>query len=213
MQNGGTRSDWQWLKRYRVWDANRKIFVYPENWIEPELRSSPTSRMVVRKVRAIVCKRPHRKDVRVLLQGRSGNGALAVAHNLAHDLGRDLYHVDLRAIVSKYIGDTEKNLKRVFDAAKRSDAILFFDEADALFGKRSEVKDSHDRYANIEVNYLLQRMKAYGGISIVASSRRAAIDPAFLRRLRFTIAVRPKSEEAGQRLGRFTFIDQARDDG
>ena len=104
----------------------------------------------------------------------------------------------LRAIVSKYIGETEKNLKRVFDAAKRSDALLFFDEADALFGKRTEVKDSHDRYANIEVSYLLQRMKAYGGISIIASSRRANIDRAFLRRLRFTIAVpsKPKKRDS-----------------
>jgi SpoVK/Ycf46/Vps4 family AAA+-type ATPase len=191
------KSDWQWLERYRVWDGNRKIFVYPENSIEPELRSSPTSRTVVRKVRPIVCKRPHRKDVRILLQGRSRNSAFTIAQNLAHDLGRDLFHIDLRVIVSKYIGETEKNLKRVFDAAKRSDAVLFFEEADALFGKRSEVKDSHDRYANIEVNYLLQRMKAYGGISIIASSRRANIDPAFLRRLRFTIAISPKPKKHG----------------
>lgn len=192
-----TKSEWQWLKRYRVWDANRKIFVYPENWVEPELRSSPTSLTVVRKVRAIVCNRPHRKDVRILLQGQSHKGALVVAQSLAHDLGRDLLYIDLRAVVSKYIGETEKNLKRIFDAAKRSDAVLFFDEADALFGKRSEVKDSHDRYANIEVNYLLQKMKSYGAISIVASSRRADIDQAFLRRLRFTIAVPPKPKKRG----------------
>ncbi len=127
-----------------------------------------------------------------------GAKALSSSHKVSLDeLGRDLFHIDLRSIVSKYIGETEKNLKRVFDAAKRSDAILFFDEADALFGKRTEVKDSHDRYANIEVNYLLQRMKSYGGVSIVASSRRADIDQAFLRRLRFTIAVRPKAKTRG----------------
>jgi SpoVK/Ycf46/Vps4 family AAA+-type ATPase len=97
----------------------------------------------------------------------------------------DLYRIDLSGVVSKYIGETEKNLKQVFDAAEQSGAILFFDEADALFGKRTEVKDSHDRYANIEVNYLLQRMEDYQGLAILATNRKSALDRAFLRRLRF----------------------------
>ena len=90
-------------------------------------------------------------------------------------------------MVSKYIGETEKNLRRLFDAAEDGGAILFFDEADALFGKRSEVKDSHDRYANIEINYLLQRMEAYGGLAILATNMKSTLDPAFLRRLRFVV--------------------------
>ena len=90
-------------------------------------------------------------------------------------------------MVSKYIGETEKNLRRVFDAAEDGGAILFFDEADALFGKRSEVKDSHDRYANIEVSYLLQRMEAYRGLAILTTNMKSALDPAFLRRIRFVV--------------------------
>jgi SpoVK/Ycf46/Vps4 family AAA+-type ATPase len=90
-------------------------------------------------------------------------------------------------VVSKYIGETEKNLRRLFDAAEEGAAVLFFDEADALFGKRSEVKDSHDRYANIEINYLLQRMEGYRGLAILATNMRRALDPAFMRRLRFVI--------------------------
>jgi SpoVK/Ycf46/Vps4 family AAA+-type ATPase len=90
-------------------------------------------------------------------------------------------------VVSKYIGETEKNLKRIFDAAEEGGAILFFDEADALFGKRSEVKDSHDRYANIEISYLLQRMEAYSGLAILTTNMKNALDPAFLRRIRFIV--------------------------
>ena len=109
------------------------------------------------------------------------------AEVLANELRLDLYRIDLSAVVSKYIGETEKNLRRVFDAAEDGGAILFFDEADALFGKRSEVKDSHDRYANIEVNYLLQRMEAYRGLAILATNMKSALDTAFLRRLRFVV--------------------------
>ncbi|HVW61052.1 MAG TPA: ATP-binding protein, partial [Puia sp.] len=93
----------------------------------------------------------------------------------------------LSGVVSKYIGETEKNLRRVFDAAEDGGAILFFDEADALFGKRSEVKDSHDRYANIEINYLLQRMEAYNGLAILATNKKSSMDEAFIRRLRFIV--------------------------
>jgi len=106
---------------------------------------------------------------------------------IANDLRLNLYRIDLSAVVSKYIGETEKNLRRMFDAAENGGAILFFDEADALFGKRSEVKDSHDRYANIEINYLLQRMEAYRGLAILATNMKSALDTAFLRRLRFIV--------------------------
>jgi SpoVK/Ycf46/Vps4 family AAA+-type ATPase len=109
------------------------------------------------------------------------------AEVLARELALDLYRIDLSAVVSKYIGETEKNLARVFDGAEAGGAILLFDEADALFGKRSEVKDSHDRYANIEVSYLLQRMESYRGLAILTTNRKSALDEAFLRRLRFAV--------------------------
>src|SRR5262249_54458681 len=119
--------------------------------------------------------------------GDSGTGKTMAAGVIANELGLDLYHIDLSAVVSKYIGETEKNLRRLFDAAEAGGAILFFDEADALFGKRSEVKDSHDRYANIEINYLLQRMEAYRGLAVLATNMKSALDRAFLRRLRFVV--------------------------
>ena len=125
--------------------------------------------------------------VTALFVGQSGTGKTLAAEALAHELRLDLYHIDLSQMVSKYIGETEKNLRRVFDAAEEGGAVLLFDEADALFGKRSEIKDSHDRYANIEVSYLLQRMESYQGISLLTSNLRSALDPAFLRRLRFII--------------------------
>jgi SpoVK/Ycf46/Vps4 family AAA+-type ATPase len=109
------------------------------------------------------------------------------AEVLALELRLDLYRIDLSAVVSKYIGETEKNLRRVFDAAEEGGAILLFDEADALFGKRSEVKDSHDRHANIEVSYLLQRMEAYRGLAILTTNLKDSLDGAFLRRLRFIV--------------------------
>ncbi len=109
------------------------------------------------------------------------------AEVLARELRLDLYRIDLSAVVSKYIGETEKNLRRVFDAAEAGGAILLFDEADALFGKRGEVKDSHDRYANIEVSYLLGRMEAYRGLAILTTDLKDALDAAFLRRIRFIV--------------------------
>jgi SpoVK/Ycf46/Vps4 family AAA+-type ATPase len=127
------------------------------------------------------------KGICVLFSGPSGTGKTMAAEILANDLGLELYRIDLSAVVSKYIGETEKNLRKVFEEGEKSQTILFFDEADALFGKRSEVRDSHDRYANIEINYLLQRMESYAGASILATNMRAAIDPAFLRRLRTII--------------------------
>lgn len=125
--------------------------------------------------------------ISALFSGKSGTGKTMAAEIIANELNLDLYRIDLSSVVSKYIGETEKNLKKVFDEAEKSNAILFFDEADALFGKRSEVKDSHDRYANIEINYLLQRMEDYKGLCILATNRREALDSAFLRRLRFTV--------------------------
>jgi AAA+ superfamily predicted ATPase len=125
--------------------------------------------------------------ISVLFAGESGTGKTMAAEVLARELQLDLYRIDLSAIVSKYIGETEKNLRRVFDAADDSGAILLFDEADALFGKRSDVKDSHDRYANIEVSYLLQRMEAYRGLAILTTNMKAALDVAFHRRLRFVV--------------------------
>jgi SpoVK/Ycf46/Vps4 family AAA+-type ATPase len=125
--------------------------------------------------------------ISVLFAGESGTGKTMAAEVIANDLELLLYRIDLSAVVSKYIGETEKNLRKLFDAAEDGAAILFFDEADALFGKRSEVKDSHDRYANIEINYLLQRMEAYRGLAILATNMKASLDSAFLRRLRFIV--------------------------
>ena len=125
--------------------------------------------------------------ISALFAGSSGTGKTLAAEVLARELQLDLYRIDLSAVVSKYIGETEKNLRRIFDAAEGGGAILLFDEADALFGKRSEVKDSHDRYANIEVSYLLQRMEEYRGLAILTTNLKSALDTAFLRRIRFIV--------------------------
>jgi hypothetical protein len=127
------------------------------------------------------------QGLKVLFAGESGTGKTMAAQVLAAELGLEIFRVDLATIVSKYIGETEKNLDRIFGAADGSNAILFFDEADALFGKRSEISDSHDRYANIEVAYLLQKMEGYPGAVILATNYRRNIDEAFVRRLDFVI--------------------------
>ncbi|NBF39489.1 MAG: AAA family ATPase [Spirochaetes bacterium] len=137
--------------------------------------------------------------ISALFAGPSGTGKTMAAEILAHDLELDLYRIDLASIVSKYIGETEKNLKKVFDAAERSGAILFFDEADALFGKRTEVSESHDRYANIEIDYLLQRMEEYRGLAVLATNRKGDLDRAFLRRLRFIVEF-PRPDTAHRHL-------------
>lgn len=123
----------------------------------------------------------------VLFAGPSGTGKTMAAGVLGRELDRDLYQIDLATVVSKYIGETEKHLRKIFDAAERSGAILLFDEADALFGKRTQVRDSHDRYANLEISYLLQRMESYRGIAILTTNMQNALDPAFQRRLRFVV--------------------------
>ncbi len=125
------------------------------------------------------------QGIRLLFAGPAGTGKTLAAGVLAGALRLNLYRVDLAAVVSKYVGETEKNLDKIFDAAARGGAVLYFDEADALFGKRGEVKDSHDRYANIEVNYLLRRLEEYPGVAIVAIKRHGDIAPAFRRRFRF----------------------------
>jgi SpoVK/Ycf46/Vps4 family AAA+-type ATPase len=127
------------------------------------------------------------RGVTILFSGPPGTGKTMAAEILAGELGLDLYKIDLSSVVSKYIGETEKNLERIFRQAAASNAILFFDEADALFGKRSEVRDSHDRYANIEISYLLQRMETYQGLTILATNLRANLDEAFTRRLQFAV--------------------------
>jgi hypothetical protein len=127
------------------------------------------------------------QGIKVLFAGESGTGKTMAAQVLARELGLDIYRIDLATVVSKYIGETEKNLDRIFAAAEGSNAVLFFDEADAIFGKRSEVRDAHDRYANVEVAYLLQRMESYPGAVILATNLRQNVDDAFLRRLDFVI--------------------------
>jgi hypothetical protein len=139
------------------------------------------------------------RGISVLLAGPSGTGKTMAAEVIAHDLNLDLYRIDLSRVVSKYIGETEKNLRAVFDAAEASGAVLLFDEADALFGKRSEVNDSHDRYANIEVSYLLQRMESYSGLAILATNMKSHLDAAFMRRIRYVIDV-PFPDASARRL-------------
>jgi AAA+ superfamily predicted ATPase len=138
------------------------------------------------------------KGLNILFAGPSGTGKTMAAGIVSHELKLDLYKVDLSAIVSKYIGETEKNLERIFQEGQISNAILFFDEADALFGKRSEVKDAHDRYANIEIAYLLQKMDEYEGIVILATNLRKNMDEAFARRIQFAIEF-PLPDEGDRR--------------
>jgi ATP-dependent 26S proteasome regulatory subunit len=149
------------------------------------------------------------KGLLALFTGASGTGKTLSAEILARELGLDLYRVDLSSVVSKYIGETEKNLSRVFDDAQESNAILFFDEADALFGKRSEVKDAHDRYANIEISYLLQRVEEYEGAIILASNFSNNIDDAFLRRMHFNVEFPFPAEAHRLRIWRGIFPAQA----
>jgi hypothetical protein len=136
----------------------------------------------------------------VLFTGGSGTGKTTAAQLVAAELGLDLYAIDLARVVSKYIGETEKNLARIFDAASEADAVLLFDEADALFGKRSEVQDSHDRYANIEVSFLLQRIEQFEGVAILATNLRQHLDEALLRRLAFSISFPFPDAESRRRI-------------
>lgn len=149
------------------------------------------------------------KGLNVLFSGPPGTGKTMGAEVIAGELGLDLYRIDLSQVVSKYIGETEKNLDRIFNAAENSNAILFFDEADALFGKRSEVRDSHDRYANIEISYLLQKMEEYQGVSILATNLRQNLDEAFVRRLQAIIEFPFPNEEYRRKIWQGVFPSEA----
>jgi SpoVK/Ycf46/Vps4 family AAA+-type ATPase len=127
-----------------------------------------------------------------LFHGPSGTGKTLAALAIARELDVQVFRIDLSRVVSKYIGETEKNLAAVFAEAEQSGAVLLFDEADALFGKRSDVRDSHDRYANVEVSYLLQRIEAFGGLAILTTNARQNIDEGFMRRLRFVVEFPPQ---------------------
>ena len=151
--------------------------------------------------------------INALFAGPSGTGKTLAAEVIGGALDLDVYRIDLSAVVSKWIGETEKNLKRVFDAAEDTSAILLFDEADALFGKRADVKDSHDRYANIEVSYLLQRMETYRGLAILTTNLRSHIDQAFLRRLRFVVEFPFPGEVERQSIWRLSFPHAAPREG
>jgi hypothetical protein len=186
------------LARPRLEDLAQRIvpcascedLVLPEPQIQTlrQLASQVRHRMKVYETWGFSAKGRRGLGVSALFSGESGTGKTMAAEVLAGELALDLYRIDLSAVVSKYIGETEKNLKQVFDAAEEGGVLLLFDEADALFGKRSEVKDSHDRYANIEVSYLLQRMEAFQGLAILTTNSKSALDKSFQRRLRFTVS-------------------------
>ena len=156
---------------------------------------------------------PRGQGVAVLFAGPPGTGKTMAAEAIADALEQDLYRIDLSAVVSKYIGETEKNLAVAFDEAERAGAVLFFDEADALFGKRTDVRDAHDRYANLEVNYLLQRVETFTGLVILASNRESALDQAFLRRLRFIVRFELPDAALRKRLWQRSFPPEAAHEG
>jgi ATP-dependent 26S proteasome regulatory subunit len=153
-------------------------------------------------------KLPYGRGVSAILAGPPGTGKTMVAQLLAKELGYDLYRIDLSQVVNKYIGETEKNLAKIFDEAETSHAVLFFDEADSLFAKRTDVKSSNDRYANLEVNYLLQRMETFDGVTLLATNLEQGLDDAFKRRVRFSIQFELPEEDERRRLWRSMFPSQ-----
>jgi hypothetical protein len=156
---------------------------------------------------------PLGRGVTALLAGPSGTGKTMSAQVVARSLGLDLYRVDLAGVVSKYIGETEKHLREVFDACERAPVMLLFDEADALFGKRTQVSDAHDRYANIEIDYVLQRMEQFDGVAVLATNRKSDLDSAFIRRLRFIIDFAPPGAAERERLWRLALEGATDRDG
>lgn len=169
--------------------AQWEDLVLPEEQLQTlgEIAAQVRQRMRVYESWGFAARSSRGLGISALFAGPSGTGKTLAAEVLANNLQLDLFRIDLSQVVSKYIGETEKNLRAVFDSAESCGAVLLFDEADALFGKRSEVRDSHDRYANIEVSYLLQRMESYRGLAILTTNRRGSLDSAFLRRLRFVV--------------------------
>jgi hypothetical protein len=153
------------------------------------------------------------RGVTALFAGPSGTGKTMAAEVIAGELALDLYRVDLSQVVSKYIGETEKNLCRVFDAAEAGGGVVLFDECDALFGKRTEIKDSHDRYANVEISYLLQRMESFGGLAILATNLKNHVDAAFLRRIRFVVDFPMPDSELRRRLWATAFPRETATEG
>jgi hypothetical protein len=149
------------------------------------------------------------KGLNVLFTGPSGTGKTMAAEILAHELSLDLLQIDLSSVVSKYIGETEKNLSAIFREAEQSQSLLFFDEADSLFGKRTEVKDAHDRYANIEVNYLLQRVEQYEGVVVLATNLQRNLDDAFLRRIKEVVDFPFPDDKLRERIWRAHFQPEA----
>lgn len=175
----------QWIEPAADWED----LVLPDNQkqILRDIAAHVRQRSTVYNAWGFAAKGARGLGISALFAGASGTGKTLAAEVLANKLRLDLYRIDLSSVVSKYIGETEKNLRRVFDAAEQGGVILLFDEADALFGKRSEVKDARDRYANIEVSYLLQRMESYPGLALLTTNLKSAIDTAFLRRIRFVV--------------------------
>ncbi|MBQ9549712.1 MAG: ATP-binding protein [Lachnospiraceae bacterium] len=150
---------------------------------------------------------PYGRSVSLLISGPPGTGKTMTANAIAGELSLALYQVNLSNIVDKYIGETEKNLERVFSYAEKSNTVLFFDEADSLFGTRSEVHDARDRYANTEISYLLQRIEAYDGIVIMATNIKGNIDPAFMRRIRYVVHFENPDEEMRRAIWQSLFTD------
>jgi ATPase family associated with various cellular activities (AAA) len=163
--------------------------VLPETQVDTlrQIAAHVRHKVLVNDEWGFAARHPRGLGLTILFSGASGTGKTMAAEVIATELDLDLYRIDLATVVSKYIGETEKNLRKIFSAAADTDAILLFDEADALFGRRSEVRDSHDRYANLEVSYLLQQMEAYRGAAILTTNMPHALDPAFMRRLRFVV--------------------------
>jgi SpoVK/Ycf46/Vps4 family AAA+-type ATPase len=173
------------IAAYGHWDD--LVLPEKEHQVLREITAHVKQRARVYETWGFEQKNPRGLGISALFSGASGTGKTTAAEAIAQVLDLDIYRVDLSAIVSKYIGETEKNLRRIFDAAEGGGVILLFDEADSLFGKRSEVKDSHDRNANLEVSYLLQRMETYRGLAILTTNLKSSIDQAFMRRIRFIV--------------------------